>query len=88
MVLNTVSIMHPIPQGFSSLILKPCIKAVTHLYEVEWWRTLMVECVTFIYCITHSTIKVLHHLTSQNCVTSFPCSLSRAYRNEHEDNLQ
>ena len=37
---------HPIPQGFSSFLLKPYIKAVTHFGEVEWWRTLMVECVT------------------------------------------
>ena len=26
-------------------------KAVTHFCEVEWWTTLMVECVTLIYCI-------------------------------------
>ena len=26
--------------------------------------------------VTHSTIKVLHHSTSQKCVTAFPCSLS------------
>ena len=38
--------------------------------------------------VTHSTIKVLHHSTSQECVTAFPCSLSRAYPNEHEDKLQ
>ena len=37
---------HPIPQGFFSFLLKPYIKAVTHSCEVEWWRTLMVECVT------------------------------------------
>ena len=37
---------------------------------------------------THSTIKVLHHSTLQNCVSAFPCSLSRAYLNEHEDKLQ
>ena len=37
---------HPIQQGFSSFQLKPYIKAVTHFCEVEWWRTLMVECVT------------------------------------------
>ena len=37
---------HPIPQGFSSFLSKPYIKAVTHFCEVEWWRTLMVECLT------------------------------------------
>ena len=37
---------HPIPQGFSSVLLKPYIKAVTQFCGVEWWRTLMVECVT------------------------------------------
>ena len=37
---------HPIPQGFSSFLLKPYIKAVTHFGDVEWWRTMMVECVT------------------------------------------
>ena len=36
----------PIPQGFSSFLLKPYIKADTHFCEVEWWRTLTVECVT------------------------------------------
>ena len=38
---------HPIPQGFSSLLLKPYIKAVAQFCEVEWWRPLMGECVTF-----------------------------------------
>ena len=38
--------------------------------------------------VTHSTIKVLRHSTSQNFVTAFPSSLSRAYPNEHEDKLQ
>ena len=37
---------------------------------------------------THSTIKVLHHSASQNFVTAFPCSLSKAYRNEHKDKLK
>ena len=49
----------------------------------------MVECVTIfrLYSkkrVTHSTIKVLHHSTSSECVTTFPCSLSRAYPNEHK----
>ena len=84
---------HPILQGFSCFLLKPYTKGVTHFCEVEWWGTLMVECVTFIYCIVkktvkHSTIKVLHYSTSQKCVTAFPCSLSRAYPNEYEDKLQ
>ena len=37
---------HPISQGFSSLLLKPYIKVVTHSQEVGWWRTWMVEYVT------------------------------------------
>ena len=37
---------HPIPQGFSSLLLNPYIKGVTHFQKVGWWRTLMVESVT------------------------------------------
>ena len=37
---------HPVTQGFSSFLSKPYIEAVTHFWEVEWWRTLMVECVT------------------------------------------
>ena len=40
---------HPMPQGFSSLLLKPYIKGVTHSQEVGWWRTLMVECVTLFW---------------------------------------
>ena len=62
---------HPIPQGFSNYQVKPYIKAVTHSEEVEWWRTLMVECVTVsrLYSQkrvthTHSTIKDLRHSTS------------------------
>ena len=35
--------------------------------------------------VTHSTIKVLHHSTSSECVTTFPCSLSRACPNEHKE---
>ena len=41
-----VWVYHPIPQGFSRVLLKPYIKAVTQFFEVEWWRTFMVECVT------------------------------------------
>ena len=37
---------HPIPQGFSSFLLKPYMIAVAQFYEVEWWRPLMVECET------------------------------------------
>ena len=48
---------HPIPQGFSSLLLKPYIKGVTHSQEVSWWRTLMVECVTLFRLF--SPIKVV-----------------------------
>ena len=40
---------HPIPQGFSSLLLKPYIKEATHFQEVGWWRTWMVECVTLFW---------------------------------------
>ena len=40
---------HPIPKGFSSFLLKPYIKAVTQFSEVEWWRTLMVECETIFW---------------------------------------
>ena len=32
-------------------------KAVTHFREVEWWRTLMVECVTVFYYL------ILHHIS-------------------------
>ena len=37
---------HPIPQGFSSLVLKPYVKGVTHSEKLGWWNILMVECVT------------------------------------------
>ena len=40
------ALAQPIPQGFSSLLLKPYIKGVTHFQEVGWWKTWMVECVT------------------------------------------
>ena len=38
--------------------------------------------------VTHSTIKVLHQPTSSECVTTFPCSLPRAYPNDIEGKLQ
>ena len=38
--------------------------------------------------VTHSTIKVLHQPTSLECVTTFPCSLPRAYLNDIEGKLQ
>ena len=41
-----VSSNHPIPKGFSSLLLKPYIKLLTHSEKVGWWKTLMVECVS------------------------------------------
>ena len=31
-----VRVGHPIPQGFSIIILKPCVKAVTHSEKLEW----------------------------------------------------
>ena len=37
---------HPIPQGFSIIIVKPYVKAVTHGEKLEWWIILMVDCVT------------------------------------------
>ena len=57
------SLDHPIPQGFSSSLLKPYIKAVTYFCEVEWWRTLMMECVTFIYYIVKNG-DTFHHQSS------------------------
>ena len=59
-----------------SLLLKPYIKGVSHSQEVGWWRTLMVECVTLIdyilkKTVTLSTIKLLHHSTSQKSVSAF-----------------
>ena len=49
---------HHIPQGFSCFLLKPYIKAVTHFLEFEWWRSLMVECVSvfFDYFILHQIL--------------------------------
>ena len=41
---------HPIPQGFSIIILKPYVKAVTHSEKLEWWNIVMVECVTILLC--------------------------------------
>ena len=37
--------------------------------------------------VTHSTIKVLHQPTSSECVTTFPCSLPRAWPNNNEGKL-
>ena len=50
---------HPIPQGFSSFLLKPYIKAVTHFWEVEWCWTLMVECVTVFWLFDPTSDFVL-----------------------------
>ena len=58
------SVHHPIPQGFSSLLLKPYIKLLTHSEKVGWWKTLMVECV--IYSVIFYTIS-LHRGTSFGC---------------------
>ena len=49
----------PIPQGFSSVLLKPSIKVGTHSCEVEWWRTLMVECVTVFWLFDPTSDFVL-----------------------------
>ena len=38
--------------------------------------------------VTHSTIKVLHQPTSSECVSTFPCSLPRAYPNDNKGKLQ
>ena len=38
---------HPIPKG-SSLLLKPCVKAVTPTEKLEWSIILMVGCVTIL----------------------------------------
>ena len=38
--------------------------------------------------VTHSTIKILHQPTSSECVTTFPCSLPRAFPNDNEGKLQ
>ena len=47
------SVHHPIPQGFSSLLLKPYIKLLTHSEKVGWWKTLMVEYVSIFWqCCT------------------------------------
>ena len=42
---------HPIPEDFSSILLKLYRKAVTHSEEVGWWSILMVECVTTFFTI-------------------------------------
>ena len=33
--------------------------------------------------VTHSTMRILHHTTSSECVTTFPCSLLRLMPNCH-----
>ena len=45
---SIASYNHPIPQGFSIIILKPYVKSVTHSEKLEWWNILMVECVTIL----------------------------------------
>ena len=40
---------HPIPQGFSIIIVKPYVKAVTHSEKLELWIILMVDCVTIVH---------------------------------------
>ena len=49
---------HPIPQGFSSLVLKPYVKGVTHSEELGWWSILMVDCVT-LFWLNFPTIDFL-----------------------------
>ena len=45
--LNSLArLVHPIPQGFSSFVLKPYVKGVTHSEELGWWSISMVDCVT------------------------------------------
>ena len=44
------STAHPISQGFSIIILKPYVKAVTLSEKLEWWIILKVDCET----ISHS----------------------------------
>ena len=45
---------HPIPKGFSIILLKPYVKSVTHSEKLEWWIISMVECVTIFY--VHTTL--------------------------------
>ena len=40
---------HPIPLGFSIIMVKPYVKAVTHSEKLEWWIILMVDCVTILH---------------------------------------
>ena len=44
------------PQAFPCFLLKPYIKAVTQFCEVEWWKTLMVECVTVFDYLIYSLV--------------------------------
>ena len=44
-----VYLHHPIPQGFSIIIVKPYVKAVTHSEKLEWWIILMVDRVAILH---------------------------------------
>ena len=52
-------------------------KAVTQSEKLEWWIILMVDCVTILEVeieqngYTQSTIKIIHHLSFSDCVTTF-----------------
>ena len=46
----TASLNHPIPEGFSSPLLTPYTKLLTHSEKVGWWKILMVECVS-LFCL-------------------------------------
>ena len=56
------SIEYPIPKGFSSLLLKPYIKVLTHSEKVGWWKTLMVECVSLFFTIQYNIVKKCLHI--------------------------
>ena len=53
----TESLLHPfqIIAAYLYVLDKLQGKVVTHLSEVEWWRTLMVECVTLIAKLSFSS---------------------------------
>ena len=51
---------HPIPQGFSIVIVKPYVKAVTHSEKLEWWIILMVDCVTILHSIEQNGYTIHH----------------------------
>ena len=48
-LLGIRAVDHPIQKGFSIIILKPYVKAVTHSEKIEWWIILMVDCVTILH---------------------------------------